>query len=116
MSSVSMTSRLRHCFAVLAVYCYCCHAYINVLNTAVTLLFLPLIQMFLSSARYHCYNAKTIVTNGAVINLLQFLFSRSARFFQEKGSRSIDFLKTPLFSLELLLALFVLGVNVWESI
>ncbi len=97
-------------------YCYRRRAYTNVLTIAVMLLFLLLIQRFLPSARYHRYNVKTIVTDAAVINLPQFLFSRSARFLQEKGTRSIDLLKTPLFSLELMLALFALGFNVWESI
>ncbi len=45
-----MTSRLRHHFVVRAVYCYCRHAYINVLTIAALLLFLPLIQTFLLSA------------------------------------------------------------------
>ncbi len=66
--------------------------------------------------RYHHYNAKTIVANIAVINLPKFLLSLSARFLQEKGTCIIDLLKTPLFSLELLLELFALGFNVWESI
>ncbi len=39
-----------------------------------------------------------------------------AKFLQEKVTRSIELLKTPLFSLELLLALFALGFNIWESI
>ena len=65
---------------------------------------------------YYYYNAKIIVTYTTVINLPKFLLSRSARFLQEKGTRSIDLLKTPLFSLELLLALFALGFNVWELI
>jgi hypothetical protein len=98
------------------VYCYRRHAYINVLTIAVMLLFLPLIQTFSLSARYYHYNAKTIVRDATVINLPQFLFLQSARFLQEKGTRSIDLLKTPLFSLELLLALFALGFNVWDSI
>ncbi len=80
------------------------------------LLFSQLIQTFLPLACYYHYNAKTIVTDAAVINLPQFLFSWSARFLQEKGTRSIDLLKTPLFSLELLLALYALGFNIWESI
>jgi hypothetical protein len=77
------------------------------------LLFLPLIQTFLPLVRYYYYNAKTIVKDAAVINLPQFLLSRSARFLQEKGTRSIDLFKTPPFSLELLLALFALGFNIW---
>ncbi len=62
---------------------------------------------------YYYYNAKIIVTYTAVINLPQFLLSRSARFLQEKGTRSIGSRKTPRFSLELLLAFFALGFNIW---
>ncbi len=77
------------------------------------LLFSPLILTFSPSVRYYHYNAKTIVKDAAVINLPQFLLSQSAKFLQEKGTRSIDLLKTPPFSLELLLALFALGFNIW---
>jgi hypothetical protein len=76
------------------------------------LLFLLLIQTFSLSVRYYYYNAEIIVTDAAVINLPQFLLSRLARFLQEKGTCSIDLLKTPPFSLELLL-LFALGFNIW---
>jgi hypothetical protein len=108
---MSMTSRLRHHFVVRAVYCYCHHAYINVLTIAAMLIFLPLIQTFSLSAAtlqhenyWHvrrCHQSSTI------------LIVMIGKILQEKGTRSIGPLKTPWFSLELLLALFALGFNIW---
>ena len=98
---MSMTSRLRHHFVVRAVYCYCHHAYINVLTIAAMFFFAANTDVFIVGGYYY-YNAKIIVTYTAVINLPQFLLSRSARFLQEKGTHSIGSRKTPRFSLKLL--------------
>ena len=93
-------------------YCYWRFAYINVLTIAAMFFFAANTDVFVVGGYYY-YNAKIIVTYTAVINLPQFLLSRSARFLQEKGTRSIGSRKTPRFSLELLLALFALGFNIW---
>jgi hypothetical protein len=83
------------------VYCYWRFAYINVLTIAAMFFFAANTDVFIVGGYYY-YNAKIIVTYIVVIKLPQFLLSRSARFLQEKGTRSIGPRKTPRFSLELL--------------